>query len=174
MIDLVLQIIKFYLENNKKPTKNDLIISNKELLESRWNIFITIYKNADIVWNAWNVVEIENDLVSEIIENTIWALEDNRFPKLEINDIDKIKIKVDVIKNRKLLNWKIDDLNPVKVGILAIKKDYEKLAIILPNISSKLTTWKDFVKVLGKKLNEDFKEEDYIVYELETESLSNY
>jgi len=46
--------------------------------------------------------------------------------------------------------------------------------LILPNISAKLTSGKDFVKVLEKKLAEDFNVENYIIYELETESLSNY
>ncbi len=174
MIDIVLQIIKHYLDFWQKPTKNDISIKDENLLNSRWNIFVTIYKNGEIVWNSGNVVEIENDLVNELIENTIWALEDKRFPNLDSDDLNKIKLRIDIIKNRKIFWSKIEEFNPIKFWILAIKKDYEKLAVILPNISPTLTSPKDCVQVLSKKLNEEFNIENYIVYELETESVTNY
>lgn len=175
MIDIVKQIIKYYLENNKKtPTKNELIINDISLLEKKWNIFVTVYKNWNIVWNSWNIVELENDLVWELIQNTITSLNDPRFEKLTLDDLDKLKIRVDVINNRILLNKKIEDLNPVKSWILVIKKDYTKLSVILPNISPTLVSGGDFVKVISKKLDEEFKLENYIVYEIETEVFSDY
>lgn len=191
MLDIVSQVIKYYLENKKIPTKNDLIIKDASLLEKRGNIFVTIYKNGNIVWNSGNIVEIENDLVNELIKNTIYALWDQRFPDLELSDLDKIKIRIDVLTNRILLGWKtitdktwkkiqnpdykeIKDLNPVKSWILVIKKDYNKLSVILPNISSTLTSWKEFVAILSKKLDEDFIEDNYIIYEIQTNILSNY
>lgn len=175
MLDIVEQVIKFYLENGKIPTKNDLDIKDLSLLKRKWNIFVTIYKNWNIVWNSWNIVELENDLVNELIKNTIYALWDNRFPNLTSEDLGKIKIRIDIITNRILLNnKKISDLNPVKSWILVIKKDYNKLAVILPNISSTLTSSKDIENVLSRKLDEEFKIENYIVYEFETKVLTNY
>lgn len=175
MLDIVLQVIKYYIETTKIPSKNDIEIKDTSLLEKRWNIFVTIYKNWNIVWNSWNVVEIENDLVNELIKNTVFALWDQRFERLTKDDLDKIKVRIDVMTNRILLNnKKISDLNPVKSWILAIKKDYNKLAVILPNISSTLTSWKDFEDVLSRKLDEEFKQENFIVYEIETDVLSNY
>jgi len=175
MLDIVEQVIKFYLENKKIPTKNDLDIKDLSLLEKKWNVFVTIYKNWNIVWNSWNIVEIENDLVNELIKNTIYALWDKRFPDLTLEDLGKIKIRIDIITNRILLNdRKISDLNPVKSWILVIKKDYNKLAVILPNISHTLTSGKDFENVLSRKLEEEFKPENYIIYEIQTEVLTNY
>ncbi|MDD5770297.1 MAG: AMMECR1 domain-containing protein [Candidatus Gracilibacteria bacterium] len=175
MLDIVSQIIKYYLETSKIPTKNELVIKDKSLLEKKGTIFITIYKSGNIVGNSGNIVEIENDLVNELIKNTIFALGDKRFERLTINDLDKIKIRIDILKNRILLNdKKIQDLNPVKSGILVIKKDYNKLSVILPNISSTMTSGDDFVEVLSNKLEEEFKAENYIVYEIQTEVLTNY
>lgn len=175
MLDIVEQVIKFYLENKKIPTKNDLDIKDLSLLERKWNVFVTIYKNWNIAWNSWNIVEIENDIVNELIKNTIYALWDKRFPDLTIDDLWKIKIRIDIITNRILLNnKKISDINPVKSWILVIKKDYNKLAVILPNISSTLTSSKDIENVLSNKLEEKFIIENYIVYEFETEILTNY
>ena len=175
MIDLVKQIIKYYLVEKKIPTKNELDINNTSLLEKKWNLFITIYKNWNIVWNSWNIVEIENDLVNETIKNTIYALWDKRFKELTIDDFDKIKIRIDIINNRNILNNKsISDVNPIKYWVLVIKKDYNKLAVILPNISTTLTSWNDIKNVLSKKLDEDFTEDNYIIYELQTEVLTDF
>jgi AMMECR1 domain-containing protein len=114
-------------------------------------------------------------LVNELIKNTIYALWDKRFPDLTLEDLGKIKIRIDIITNRILLNdRKISDLNPVKSWILVIKKDYNKLAVILPNISHTLTSGKDFENVLSRKLEEEFKTENYIIYEIQTEILTNY
>lgn len=191
MLDIVKQVIKHYIESGKIPTKNELIINDTSLLEKRGNIFVTIYKNGNIVGNSGNVVEIENDLVNELIKNTIYALGDKRFETLTVWDLDKIKIRIDIMTNRILLwgktipdkngkmvpnpNYReVKDLNPVKSGILAIKKDYNKLAVILPNISTTLTSGKDFESVLSKKLDETFHEENFILYEVQTEVLSDY
>lgn len=175
MLDIVSQVIKYFLEHRKIPTKNELIIKDNSLLEKKGNIFVTIYKNGNIVWNSGNIVEIENDLVNELIKNTIYALWDQRFPDLELMDREKIKIRIDIIKNRLLLNnKKISELNPMKSWVLVIKKDYNKLSVILPNISSTLTSWKEFYEILSKKLEEDFKEENYIIYEIETDILSDF
>lgn len=191
MVDIVKQIIKYYLEFQKIPTKNELDIKDLSLLEKRWNLFVTLYKNGNIVGNSGNVVEIENDIVNELIKNTIFALGDKRFPDLASEDIEKINIRIDIMTSRVLLGWKmmmdkdgkqvpnpnyknIKDINPVKSWVLAIKKDYEKLAVILPNISSTLTSGSDLLDVLSRKLDEEFKEDNFILYEIQTEVLSDY
>ena len=65
-------------------------------------------------------------------------------------------------------DWEIKKLDPLKNGILAIKKDYSKLWVILPNVSPLLMKWNDFFWVLDKKLGEKVKEKDYILYVIET------
>ena len=62
-----------------------------------------------------------------------------------------------------LLNW-----------IIVIKNDYTKLSVILPNISSTLVNWQDLINTLSNKLDEEFIEENYITYEINSHILTNY
>lgn len=174
MISIVKQILKYFLTHQKIPTKNELIITDTSLLNKKGTVFITLYKNGNIVGSSWNVVELENDMINELIQNAVTALQDPRFETLLLTDLDKIKIRVDVLQNRNILEWKIEDLNPVKSGILVIKKDYTKLSVILPNISSTIVSGKDYIDILSKKLEESFVMDDYIVYEIQTEVTTDY
>ena len=81
-----------------------------------------------------------------------------------------------MIKNRKVLNeWELNKLDPAKSWIIVIKKDYTKMAAILPNINPTLFNWEDFIPVLQEKMAEKkFDEKDYIVYEIETERSINF
>lgn len=175
MLELAKQTIKYFLENNKIPKIEELEIKNEELLSKKWMIFVTLYKNWEIVWSSWNIVEIEKTLASEIISNTIEALNDKRFEKLKIEDLENIKIRIDIVKERVVLDentfkW----INPVKNWIIAIKKDYNKLCVILPNISSSIFTSDDLLPVLSKKLWDEFNFSDFIVYSLDTEVLRDF
>lgn len=186
MLNIALQSIKYYLENNKIPSKNEIDIKDTTLLSKTWSLFITIYKNWNIVWSSWNIKEtLKNDnspnsIVDEIILNSIFALQDERFEKISLNDLDKIKIRIDVI-SKKLLNKEnssiknqILNLNPAKSWIIVIKNDYTKLSVILPNISPTLVNWQDLINTLSNKLDEEFIEENYITYEINSHILTNY
>ncbi len=175
MIDIVKQIIDFYYENSTKPKIEDLNIKNPELLNKTGSIFVTLYLDWIIKWSSGNIKEIEENIVLELIENTISALEDSRFIKPNSIEKNKIKVRVDEITNRwKPLNdWEIKNIDPIKYWVLVIKTDYEKSATIIPNISWSLITWEDFIAVLSKKLWEDFDDKNYLVYKIETKIESN-
>lgn len=175
MINIAKQIIKYYLINNKKPSKENIEVTDFDLFDKKWILFVTLYKNWEIIWSSWNIVEIEKNILDELIENIVWALNDNRFPRQNKDDISKIKIRIDLVTNKsKFKDDSISNLNPVKNGIVCIKNDYSKMAIILPNISSKITNWKDFIPVLSEKLNEEFNEKNYINFYIETDIITDY
>ncbi|MDQ7022096.1 MAG: AMMECR1 domain-containing protein [Candidatus Gracilibacteria bacterium] len=134
---------------------------------------------------AGNIKEIKNSIAEELIENTIEAIVgDSRFDKLSIGDSTSIKIRVDLITNRKVLARTDDEakkgintlakIDPVKNGIIVIKKDYSNTTTILPNIDSKLITGKDYIGILSAKLGETFDENKYIIYEIETKIENDY
>ncbi len=175
MLDIVKQIINFYYKNFNKPKIEDLEIKDLELLKSTGSIFVTLYLNWFIKWSSWNIKEIEGNIISELIENTILALEDSRFIKASLSEKDKLKIRIDEITNRgkPLSDWEIKNIDPTKAWILVIKTDYDKSAVILPNISWNLLTWEDFEPVLSKKLDETFDDKNYLVYKIETKIESN-
>lgn len=177
MIKIVEQIIDFYLKNNKKPLITDLNIENTELIKSQWSLFVTIYINWDIRWASWNINEIKNNIVEELIENTIKAISnDDRFQKIWLKEKNNLKIRIDIIKNKVILqDNELLSLNPLKEWVLVIKKDYESMACILPNIDHSLLVWADFINVLKSKFKIDnFNENDFILYKLETTVSDNF
>lgn len=174
MINIVKQTLQYFLSNGKIPTKNELIITDTSLLQKKATVFVTLYKNGNIVGSSGNVVELENDIVNELIQNSIYSLQDPRFERLTLADLEKVKIRIDVITSRNILDKPFSELNPAKSWVLVIKKDYSKLSIILPNISPTLVSWADFPKVLSRKLEENFKADDFIIYEIQTQVTSDY
>jgi AMMECR1 domain-containing protein len=45
MVEIVKQIIKYYLENNKAPSIEELVVLDKSLVERKANLFVTLYKS---------------------------------------------------------------------------------------------------------------------------------
>lgn len=169
--DFVHQILQYYHVHKTMPSMQDLTIANeedREILSKKGAVFVTLYYLWNIVWSSGNVIELKQNIAEELIENTFQAIHDNRFPNIE-HALDLIQVRIDIIEKRILLNvGEIETLNPVKEWVLVIKKDYTKLACILPNISNLLTTWKDFFPILSNKLDETFQETNYIMYKIYT------
>ena len=177
MIPIVQQTIDFYLRNFKTPKIDDLEIRNQSLLVEKWAVFITIYKNWEIRWSAWNIKEIKDNLVEELIENTISAIyDDSRFEQVKYGEIKDLKIRVDLFKTKTILQDKeILTIDPTKFWVLAIKKDYSSMAVVLPNINPILLTWDDIIPVLEWKFGiKNFNESDFILYKIETEVHNNF
>lgn len=189
MLDLVRQIMDFYLKNDKVPTLENLIIKDKSILSKQWWVFVTFYDWWKVRWSAWNVKWLEANLLNELIISTISAIkDDSRFPKITLSESKKLQIRVDEITHMDILdtsitewvkkedNFEIKKIDPVKRWIVVIDKNYDDLAVILPNISPNLLTWEDFIPVLESKLKlkTKFQEKNYIVYYIETKVETNY
>ena len=176
MLDIVRQIIDFYLTNDKEPTLVDLKVDDETLLARRWSIFVTIFSKWNIRWSSWNIKEIEANIVVELIKSTIAAIkDDSRFPPLTLSEAKGIKIRVDEITNKDILDnvSKIKKLDPLKNGIIVITEDYSSLAVVLPNISPLLIEGEDLIGVLEKKLNSKLSDKD-VIYNIETNILTSY
>ncbi len=177
MLEIVKQTIDFYMKNLTKPKISDLNFEDKSLLWKRSSCFVTIYHKGIIRWASWNIKEIKENSAEELIENTINALtNDKRFKKITLNETKELNIRVDEIISREILkDWKIEKIEPTSAWVLVIKKDYEKMACILPNIDPKILSWEDYINILVEKLEEkNFNPDDYIIYEIKTETKTNY
>lgn len=170
MISIVQQTIEFYQKNKKAPALSDLQIDNPSQTSERGTCFVTLYKNWEICGSAWNIEKIKNSILWELIENTIWAIEDPRFSETKKTNGSEIKIRVDTITQRSVLqDNSLMNLDPSKQWVLAIKKDYSAMATVLPNIHPSLLTGSDFSPVLASKFSiKKFIESEYILYSLET------
>ena len=172
MIHIIKQTLEFYTQYKKTPSISDIQIDDPSLLKEKASLFVTLYKKWEIRWSGWNIREITNSTAEELIENTIHAIsKDTRFPEVKIDEVKDLKIRLDVITNRRVIqDDELIKIDPVKNWVLAIKKDYSKLAVILPNIHPTLLTGEDFIPVLKEKLWEkDFQTNGYIIYEIVTE-----
>lgn len=176
LVDIAFKVLDFYLKNKKEPRETEIEIKDKSLLKQKWCIFVTFYKNWEVRWSAWNVKEIEANIVTETIKSTISAIsQDNRFSNFQESDLKDLRLRIDFIKSRDLLNdWKINLLDPVKSWVLVISKEYPILWVILPNISSKLITGDDFIPILEAKMWKPFVYNDCYVYEIKTDVYTNY
>lgn len=177
MIDIAQQTFDHYFNKFLAPTAKEIIIKDLTLQEKTGNVFITLYKNGEVRGSAGNIKEIEGNLVEEIIANTMEAAtSDERFGKIKAEEKSQIQIRLDFISNRKIIDeTTLRRLDPVKNGVIAIKRDYEKLAVILPNISANLITGSDFIEVLGRKLaGEKINDKNFILYQIETTVETNY
>ncbi len=176
MLEIVKQTVDYYFKHLKEPARTDIQPIDATAFEHKWSCFVTIYKNGEVRGSAGNIKEIETSIGDEIIKNTIEAIsKDKRFAPLTLAEVKDIRIRLDVIEDRHILEeWKILAVDPMKSGIIAIKKDYSKLAAVLPNISPKLLTWSDLVGMLEAKLDEKLVEADYIIYEIKTKVDRNY
>jgi AMMECR1 domain-containing protein len=138
---------------------------------------VTLYKNGEIRWSAGNIKEIKDTLAEELVENTIGALsKDERFSQVKLDEVPKLKIRVDLITGRKILQeWEIKSIDPTKNGIIAIQKNYNNMAVILPNINPLLLTGEDFLWVLKEKLHvKKIEEKELILYSIETQNINNF
>ena len=177
MLSTVKQTIEFYTKNFKTPKIEELKIEDKSLLEENWSIFVTLYKNGEIRWSSWNIKEIRPNIAEELIENTITAIsKDSRFKPVKLDEVKDLKIRIDKISSRKILQDKeILQIDPTKSWVLAIKKDYSSIAAILPNINPILLTWEDLIPILESKFKTNkFEEKDYILYQIETSVTDNF
>ena len=176
LLQISLKTVEFFIKNKRIPTEKEIVVKDQSLLTKKGCIFVTFYKNWEIRGAAWNVKELEANIVDETIKNTISAInEDKRFSMFTEIDLKDLRVRIDYIKTRDLLQeWKIYTIDPVKSWILAISKDYMWIWIILPNISSKLLTWEDFIPILEAKMNKSFNEKDCNLFEIKTDVYTNY
>jgi len=176
MKEIVSQILTAYFSKLREPKLEELQI-DEAYSSQNWCCFVTLYLNWEVRWSAGNIKEIHSSIVSELISNTMQALTgDKRFTPLTLEESEKIQFRVDVITNRDMVSLKdISWYDPTKYWIIAIHRDYEKLAVVLPNMSPKLITWDDLIPVLEKKLQDaKILDKNYIFYKIQTQVETNF
>jgi AmmeMemoRadiSam system protein A len=130
-IDLAKKAIESYVRNKKviKPPA-DL---TKELLERKAGAFVTLKKNGDLRGCIGTYLPSKKNLVEEIIANAISsATADPRFDPVSIDELNKLKISVDVLS----VPEKVDSLralDPKKYGIIVEAED-GRAGLLLPDL----------------------------------------
>ena len=176
MLDIVQQTIQYYTKYKKVPGVGDIEVKDPSMLEKTMQVFVTIYHKWEIRGSSGNIKELESSTVAELIENTIAAIsKDSRFKPIAIWDVKDIKIRIDEITSRDMINdiKALASIDPVKHGVIAIKQDYSKACVILPNISPLLLIGSDIAGAISQKLWEEFNEKELIIYKITTKTIDN-
>lgn len=105
-----------------------------EELSERQACFVSIHKLNDDLRGCIGTIEpVRTCLFYEIIDNAIAASSrDTRFSPITIDEIDDIKVSVDVLSIPKKIS-DISELDPKKFGVIVSDK-FSRKALLLPNL----------------------------------------
>ena len=131
-VELARDTIKEYIIDGK--VKNIKDVTNKELLNKKRGVFVTLYKYNELRGCIGTILPTEETVAEEIIRNAISsATSDPRFPKVEKEELDELEIHVDELSPLEDV-ISIDELDEKKYGIV-VRSGFKK-GVLLPDIES--------------------------------------
>ncbi|MBN2793860.1 MAG: AmmeMemoRadiSam system protein A [Clostridia bacterium] len=103
-----------------------------EMLETRAGVFVSLKKNGALRGCIGTIGPTEENIALEIVANAIKAgFEDPRFPPLEVEELNQLKISVDVLMQPEKVNSK-SELDPHKYGVI-VSSGYKR-GLLLPHL----------------------------------------
>jgi len=164
---LAREAIKTYLETGKKIE----VLENlpQEMLEEKAGVFVSLYNKEDHSLRGCigTFLPTKKNIAQEIISNAISAAtRDPRFFPLNKEEIDNIKISVDVLSKPEIIK-NVKELDPKKYGIL-IKTEDGRSALLLPDLEG-VDTVKKQISITCRKGGIDPSIEKIIIYKFTVE-----
>jgi AmmeMemoRadiSam system protein A len=167
-IKLAKQTIKQYLQTGKIiDVPED---TPKELVEKRAGVFICFKNKGQLRGCIGTFLPTRLNLAQEIIQNTISAAtEDNRFLPIEADELDELKVTIDVLSEpEKIADEDINQLDPKKFGILVKSEDGFKSGLLLPDLKD-VKTVAEQIAIACQKAGIDPYEDNFSVYKFTVE-----
>ncbi|SDY40614.1 uncharacterized protein, PH0010 family/AmmeMemoRadiSam system protein A/AmmeMemoRadiSam system protein B [Tindallia californiensis] len=137
-VKLAAESIKQYVENRKMldSTKYLSFLMDEKALkkerERRAGTFVSIYKNNILRGCIGTIMPSYENLPLEISQNAIAAAtEDPRFLPIEVEELEDITIKVDVLGEMESVQ-KMSDLDPKIYGVMVVSS--HKKGVLLPDL----------------------------------------
>lgn len=139
--------------------ENPLIAKNfdpqtREILNKNYGVFVSLHINKELR-GCIGIIETKEPLIKTLPEHAIFAaFDDPRFPPLQLDEFNKIKIEISLLSPPEPLKYKNADdllhkLIPGKHGIV-IKKGFSK-ATFLPQVWEQLPRKEEFLSHLCTK-----------------------
>lgn len=145
---IALSAIKEFMETQKTEKIESMDIPKKLLTEA--SCFVTLKTNKNKLRGCIGTIKpLYKNLYTEIIKNAVAsAVRDYRFPALTINELNNIKLSVEILyPPEKIKN--ISLLNPKIYGVIVSDKKGKK-AVLLPNIEG-IETIDEQIKIVTNK-----------------------
>lgn len=174
------KVIVSYLNEKKIPTLEELGMADHADTKTKSLSFVTIYKDGAIVASSGRVHAKRENTLLELIDNTLACLSDTRMNNAIVTpgDIDKLKIRVDIIRNedrRILQSYK--DIDPKNEGYILLSQNLGKLSVLLPNITNIAGTTEELFDIVCKKAGLEpskLTSADYVLYGIRSTTHSEF
>ena len=130
---VALETIINYLKGNTSELPKEQF--PKVLSETRNGCFVSLHKTDGSLRGCIGTIEpVEENLFNEITRNAVAAaMRDSRFSPLTMEEIDDLKISVDVLTVPEEI-FDLDDLDPQIYGVI-VSDGASKRAVLLPSIT---------------------------------------
>ncbi len=129
-VELAYKTINNYIKNNKIIKINE--VSNKELLENRAGVFVSIHKYGQLRGCIGTFKATTNSIAEEIINNAISAsTKDPRFEPIKIDELPYLEINVDVLGETEDIS-NTAELDPKRYGVIVTSGF--KRGLLLPDL----------------------------------------
>jgi len=130
-INLAKQAIETYIKEKKKIKPPHEL--PKEFFQKSAGVFICIKKQGELRGCIGTFLPTKKNLAEEIISNAISsAVCDPRFCPIGHNELDDLKISVDVLSSPEQID-SLDELDPKKYGVL-VQTDDNRSGLLLPDL----------------------------------------
>ena len=180
MHDIARKVIETYINEQKIPTIEELGMTMSEHINTKNLVFVTLYKDWRVIASSWRINIKKQNTVLELIENSLFCLKDPRFSEAVKNPLElkKVNFRVDIVKNdqRKVVN-SLDDIDINKHWLIIISQNLNKAWVILPNIANLVSTKEELFELVCRKAwldSKSLKNEDYILYSIETDKTTDF
>lgn len=139
--DLARRAVEEYIVSGKEVEVEESELP--EILKKEAGVFVTLKKNDQLRGCMGTFRPVQKNAAYEIISNAMTAAEnDPRFPEVQKEELNEIKISVDILSEPERVRDK-SDLDPKKYGILV--KGGHQTGLLLPDL--------DGIETAEKQLN---------------------
>jgi AmmeMemoRadiSam system protein A len=160
-VKLAFKVIQSQFDGNEIQERKNF--KDDEDFKIQRGCFVTLHNKDDSLRGCIGTIEpFYENLYEEIYHNAISAaFKDPRFPKLKKEELENIKINVDVLGELEKV-YNLDELNPKKYGV--VLESGLNRGVLLPNIEGVDTVEKQLTIT---KMKAGIRSDDYEIYKFQ-------
>ena len=174
------KVLETYVHEKKILTIEELGLATDPHLERKDIVFVTVYRDGNVIASSGRVALKKANPVLELIENTLLCLKDPRFGEYvkSAADVKDLLFRIDFIapEVRRIVQT-ADEIDAERQGIIFIAQSYAAVSVVLPRMSSITTRGTDLLHLAILKAELDpttIRPEEYVVYAIESEIFSDF
>lgn len=152
-IQILRKVLAAHLSKQAFPNIDELGVRNDPILQTKNLVFVTFYKNGEIIASSGRIHNLKKSTLQEMIENAIIALSDPRAQgQITLESLPGIHIRIDIISpemKRTLRGYAELQRNE---GIILFSQSQNFISVVLPNIAGADRTPVELFQIACKKV----------------------